>query len=143
MEVGYKTRQRALILQFLSDNRERHLSVDEVFDYLRAQQSPVGKSTVYRCLDRLVSQGRARRYFLGDGARACYQYVDGQGACREHFHLKCIGCGQLFHVSCERLDEIAAHVLEHHGFQVDHTKTVLYGLCAGCAAKRKETEGRQ
>ena len=143
MEVEYKTRQRALILQFLSDNRERHLSVDEVFDYLRAQQSPVGKSTVYRCLDRLVSQGRARRYFLGDGARACYQYVDGQGACREHFHLKCIGCGQLFHVSCERLDEIAAHVLEHHGFQVDQTKTVLYGLCAGCAAKRKETEGRQ
>ena len=73
MEVEYKTRQRALILQFLSDNRERHLSVDEVFDYLRAQQSPVGKSTVYRCLDRLVSQGRARRYFRGDGARACYQ----------------------------------------------------------------------
>ena len=33
MEVEYKTRQRALILQFLSDNRERHLSVDEVFDY--------------------------------------------------------------------------------------------------------------
>ena len=101
MEVEYKTRQRALILQFLSDNRERHLSVDEVFDYLRAQQSPVGKSTVYRCLDRLVSQGRARRYFLGDGARACYQYVDGQGACREHFHLKCIGCGQLsmYHAS--------------------------------------------
>ena len=47
MEVEYKTRQRALILQFLSDNRERHLSVDEVFDYLRAQQSPVGKS---RCV---------------------------------------------------------------------------------------------
>ena len=69
MEVEYKTRQRALILQFLSDNRERHLSVDEVFDYLRAQQSPVGKSTVYRCLDRLVSQGRARREFVGDGAR--------------------------------------------------------------------------
>ena len=38
MEVEYKTRQRALILQFLSDNRERHLSVDEVFDYLHSSR---------------------------------------------------------------------------------------------------------
>ena len=72
MEVEYKTRQRALILQFLSDNRERHLSVDEVFDYLRAQQSPVGKSTVYRCLDRLVSQGRGGREVFGGGARSIF-----------------------------------------------------------------------
>ncbi|WP_066454669.1 Fur family transcriptional regulator [Anaerotruncus rubiinfantis] len=132
---GYRTRQRELIEQFLVANRERHLSVDEVVDYLRGQGSPVGRSTVYRCLDRLVVQGAVRRYFLEEGAGACYQYAGKGTACREHFHLKCIGCGRLIHVECDYLDEVARHVLEHHHFTIDNTKTVLYGFCESCAQK--------
>ncbi len=135
---GYKTRQRERILRFLTENAGRHLSVDEVVDHLRGQAEPVGKSTVYRYLDRLVEQGLVRRYFLGEGGGACYQYAGDVERCREHFHLKCIGCGALLHVECSYLDEVAQHVANHHQFTIDHTKTVLYGLCETCAAKRKE-----
>ena len=44
--------------------------------------------------------------------------------------------GQLFHVSCDYLNQLGEHLLEHHGFVIDHTKTVLYGLCAACAKKK-------
>ena len=30
------------------------------------------------------------------------------------------------------------HLLEHHGFTVDHTKTVLYGVCADCAGTQEK-----
>lgn len=138
MEVsgGYKTRQRELILEFLTENKQRHLSADDVADHLRAEGSPVGKSTVYRCLDRLVGLGTVRKYLLEDGSPACYQFCEGDG-CVRHFHLKCTGCGALLHVECEYLVGVASHVLEHHGFQIDNTKTVLYGLCQGCTAQIK------
>ena len=132
---GYRTRQRELILQFLMENRQRHLSAEEIGDYLRAQGSPVSRATIYRYLDRLTEQGKVRRYFLEEGTGACYQFSDGEG-CREHFHLKCLGCGKLFHVECDYLAQVQAHVYAHHQFTIDNTKTVLYGLCAACAAKR-------
>ena len=50
--------------------------------------------------------------------------------------MKCTQCGQLFHVSCDYLNQLGEHLLEHHGFVIDHTKTVLYGLCAACANKK-------
>lgn len=108
-----------------------------MFDYLRAQQSPVGKSTVYRCLDRLVSQGRARRYFLGDGARACYQYVDGQGACREHFHLKCLAADAffLYHASAwTRLPHMCWST-------TDFRLTIQKPYCMALRRLRRQTEG--
>lgn len=128
--------QRERILQFLTENRDRHLSAEDVAAHLRAQQLPVGRTTVYRTLDRLVEQGAVRRYYLGEGAGACYQFT-GREDCHEHFHLKCTGCGRLIHVECDYLGEVSKHVLEHHQFTIDNTKTVLYGLCADCAAKNQ------
>lgn len=134
MDSGYKTRQREFILDFLIENKQRHLSADDVVDYLRAEGSPVGKSTVYRYLDRLVGLGTVRKYLLEEGKSACYQYCEGDG-CHCHFHLKCTCCGALIHVECDYLVGVAAHVFEHHGFQIDNTKTVLYGRCQDCTAK--------
>ena len=133
----YRTRQRERILQLLTERRGEHLSAEEVVDLLRREGAPVGRATVYRYLERLVEQGSARKYFLEGGAGCCYQYSGGED-CREHFHLKCTGCGALFHVDCDYLDALERHVFDHHQFIIDNTKTVLYGLCAGCAAKKGE-----
>ena len=137
---GYRTRQRELILEYLRKSQGQHLSAEELSDYLKQQGSPVGRSTVYRCLERLVEQGVVRKYYLGEGQGACYQYAKDQG-CGQHFHLKCVSCGKLIHVQCDYLNQVSSHVLEHHGFTIDHTKTVLYGLCAECSVK-KEKDGQ-
>lgn len=135
---GYKTRQRELLLQYLIQHESGHVTAEDVADYLKSQNNGIGKSTIYRHLDKLVSSGLVRKYFFEEGAGACYQYSGKQDECRHHFHLKCTGCGQLLHVECPYLDEIHQHVSAHHHFQVDHTKTVLYGLCEACQTKQKE-----
>ncbi|MEG2174399.1 MAG: Fur family transcriptional regulator, partial [Oscillospiraceae bacterium] len=109
-----------------------HLSVDDITALLEQEGSHVGRATVYRCLDRLVEQGALRRFAAGEGASACYQFVPDDG-CIDHHHLKCTGCNALLHVECGLLDSLAAHLLSDHGFVLDTTKTVLYGLCADCA----------
>jgi len=131
MPGTYKTRQRARITALLAEHRESHLSAEEIWRLLRERGDTVSRATIYRALDRLVEQGEVRRYAAGDGAYACYQLADEH--CSEHYHFRCTACGCVLHVECEHIDAIAAHIREEHGFLLDGTRTVFYGLCADCA----------
>lgn len=135
---GYNTRQRQLIWEYLREHPGQHVGVDDVVQYLAAKQSPVGRATVYRYLDRLVEEGAVRRYHLGANAGACYEFIPEPGHCSAHFHLKCTKCGKLEHVECKQLMEIADHVAQEHGFSIDQTKTVFYGICNHCTPGKGE-----
>lgn len=130
---GYKTRQRAVIEQALKKNGDRHITVEELSEQLLQSGEAVGRTTVYRSLERLVEEGKAQKY-TAIGESACYQYISG-GECCEHFHLKCVSCGKLIHIECRRLAALSEHIAAEHGFKVDMLKTVLYGLCEECAKK--------
>ena len=91
----------------------------------------LGKATVYRRLERLVEDGIVRRFVSDDAKVSCYQYAGGE-ACKNHYHLKCLKCGELLHVECDYLDEMSSHVLEHHGFTVDTHKITICGVCEKC-----------
>lgn len=134
-ENTYRTKQKEYILQFLKGNQDKHLTVEMILIYLKKNNTPVGKSTVYRFLDVLVNQGLVRKYIIEEGKSACYQYVEVDHGCREHFHLKCSDCGYLYHVECDQLSEIDGHIFEHHRFKVDNSKTVFYGVCEDCSKK--------
>ena len=125
---GYKTKQRALVEGILSENCGRHLTVEQVVELLEKNGSHVGRTTVYRCLEKLIEEGSVQKYAAAAGESACYQYLNGE-SCHEHFHLKCTSCGRLIHIECEHLGELSEHIGSEHGFKVDKLKTVLYGLC--------------
>lgn len=129
----YKTRQRSQILNCLIENKSKHLTADEIAVILKEQGCEVGKTTVYRSLEKLMEEGSVRKYICEEGKSACFQYVDGGKNCHQHFHLKCIMCGKLIHLECDYLSDLEQHIFEHHKFIVDNTKTVLYGICEECS----------
>ncbi len=134
--MGYKTKQGERIFELLIRNEKRHLTAEEICGLLRAEGAAVGTATVYRNLEKLVSEGKIKRYRLEEGESACYQYI-GDGSCHEHFHLKCLNCGEVIHLECGYLDELNGHLLGHHDFHLDCTKIVLYGLCSKCKEAEK------
>ncbi len=129
---SYHTKQRTQILQYLIDHKDGHVTADQITRHLRSQECSIGKATVYRYLDRLVSQGQVRKFLLEEGASACYQYVEEPGQCQEHFHLKCVTCGALIHLHCDYLSQLGQHIAQEHGFLIDSSRTVFYGQCAAC-----------
>ncbi len=136
--MGYKTKQGERILETLIRNEDRHLTAEEICVLLKEEGAAVGTATVYRNLEKLVAEGTIRRYRLDEGESACYQYI-GDGSCHEHFHLKCLGCGEVIHLECDYLDELNSHLLDHHSFHLDRTKIVLYGLCSVCRNKEVQS----
>lgn len=133
---GYRTKQRDLILSCIAETGGKHFTAEDLAEKLDARQCHVGRATVYRCLDRLLAEGVIRKYTLDGKSGACYQYAAGTCA-GEHFHLKCVSCGRLFHADCTFLNRLAAHIRDEHDFAVDPTRTVFYGTCSACGAAKK------
>lgn len=128
----YKTRQRSLIEEYLKKCRS-HITVDEMYLKLKSDGVNIGRTTVYRCLEKLADEGKARKYVPQDGRSVCYQYVEHSESCTEHFHLKCETCGALIHMDCRLMDELYGHIESEHGFHINRLKTVIYGVCEKCS----------
>ena len=133
-KISYNTKQKDNILCCIKDFGDSHFTAEELYRVLCEKGNCVGKTTVYRALERMTDEGALRKYTLGENKSACYQAS--LGACSEHFHLKCTGCGRLFHADCEFLSRISEHINEHHGFEINSSKTVFYGKCKICREER-------
>lgn len=134
----YKTRQSEILLACLKENSSRALRVDDIIDILKTKGESVGTTTVYRHIDYLVKQGFVRKFAAEDKTGALFQYIHDPAECNEHFHLRCSECGELIHLSCDFMKEMDEHIFEHHGFRVDNSKTVLYGICKNCIERKAD-----
>ena len=127
----YNTRQKDDVIKAIAEFGQSHFTAADVVKKLSDNGISVGQATVYRTIDRLSEKGELRKYIV-DGAASCYQSVGEHKGCHEHFHLKCAKCGTLIHVECDELTKIASHIASDHGFDVDFSKTVFYGICENC-----------
>lgn len=132
--MAYKTKQSEIVLEYLKENSDSHLTANEIAMALSGKN--VGKTTVYRHLEKLCRDGAVRKYILEEGDSACYQYI-GDSSCHSHFHLKCLNCNKLLHLECDHLSEIETHINAHHNFKVDSSRTVFYGICEECALAKE------
>ncbi len=132
--TSYKTKQRTALWQAVTESGGAHITVDGLTSKLEAQGSAVGRTTVYRYLEKLTREGKLRKY-VHTGESSCYQYVGEAELCHEHFHLKCENCGRLIHMECGHIDEFGIHIENEHGFKINKLKTVLYGICRECETK--------
>lgn len=127
---SYKTRQRQAVSEFLSSHSDRYLSVDDVFGLMRAQGMGVGRTTAYRTLESLASEGSVAKVVAPGGGESRYRLID--SAHRGEGQLVCLDCGRVLPLDCEMLQEFYQHVESDHGFKIDLSRTVLYGLCETC-----------
>lgn len=131
----YKTKQREILLDYLETVPGVHITASDVCEYFKKQGSPIGQSTVYRQLERLVDEGIINKYIIDGNSPACFEYVgaeihSGPETC---FHCKCEKCGKLIHLHCEELVGMQEHLQKEHQFTLNAMRTVFYGLCEQCS----------
>ena len=112
-----------------------HFTADDLYTLLLSRGERIGRTTVYRQLERLVSEGVACKINRED-AVSCYSYA--LGDCATHYHLLCTDCGHLSHLACHQVEDLCSHIEEEHGAKIDTARTVFYGLCAACSHKKRK-----
>jgi Fur family ferric uptake transcriptional regulator len=123
---GYKTKQKKRVEEFFILNRSRDFAVAEA---AAALQGEVGKSSVYRIIAELETEGLLRRFFRAEKDCFVYQYFD-CADCREHLHLKCAECGKVIHLTEQETSEINRIIGSH--FAIINEQSTLFGLCSDC-----------
>lgn len=90
-------------------------------------------STIYRIVDELLCDGVVIKN-LDNSNEATYRYVM---PCNNHKHLllKCNNCLEVFHISCDIVNDLNDHIYKKHKFLMDTSKIFLPGLCENCIKK--------
>lgn len=125
---NYNTKQKNLIQELLAESINQHLTVSMIVNQL---QGKVGQTTVYRILEKMISEGTVIKYESPRRSSSCYQYI-GIKEKANIFHLLCVDCGRILHTECENIFNLSEHMRVEHCFTVDNRKLVLYGYCEQC-----------
>ncbi|MDQ3855576.1 MAG: transcriptional repressor [Chloroflexota bacterium] len=124
---GYRlTPARTSVLSALS-RREGSFTAAEVLHDLEASAPEVGRATLFRTLDLLISLGTLERVRLPGG-------LDGYVLCGppHHHHIVCTACGVVGEVPGEALEAALSAAVEATGFALEHHALELSGTCRAC-----------
>ncbi len=136
---GYKlTKQRLAVLEVVSQNREKHLSTEEILSEVKKKYQDIGLATVYRAVRLFERIGLVQHISFDDG-RLRYQMADPEEK-HEHHHLICEICGDVIDVQEDMLELLEKNVYLEKGFTVYNHRLTVFGICKNCSSK---TAGRE
>ncbi len=128
----YKTKARALIIEYLQRNTGKRFTARDVFEQLKLAGENIDRATVYRNLEKLYTEGKLLRYKENDSQATCYQYSEGHEQCDRHLHAQCSACGRVFHLEKDFVEEFGKKIQAAYGIGVDYGKTMIVGRCEDC-----------
>ncbi len=124
-EKTYHTKQKDILLSLFKNNPEKCFSSKEIIENHNLRLS---EATVYRLLSQFVKDKTVNKFKNEKGSLYQYNHCNG---CR-HFHMKCIECGELYHIDSPMLKSVEDTIAESYDFFIDNTSTTLYGYCRNC-----------
>lgn len=123
---GYRmTPQRQIVLDTVCAHGG-HATAGEIYESVNELQPAINRTTVYRILDFFCELQLVAKADIG--GQTIYEVVGDS----PHHHLVCRQCGQVTSLADHHFDELAAHLLEEHGFEADLSHLAISGLCAEC-----------
>ena len=135
--ASYQTAQKKILIEYMTKHCDTAFTVEELAEKIGedgCREHVPGKSTLYRLMQKMVEDGRVKRFVKGNSRRFVYQIAAGE-RCDSHLHLKCTECGKLLHMDDDESLEILSTVLAKNSFNIDEKKTVLLGKCGECSVK--------
>ncbi len=124
------TIQKDLVLKTVQELK-RHLTADEVYEFIKKEHPTIGRGTVYRNLKILVEEGAIRKVEVPDGSDR-FDFT-----LKDHYHVKCVKCGDIFDVDMEQLPDLKAKIRDTHGMEFLGYDIFFKGICPAC----RTTEG--
>lgn len=125
------TIQRSLVYNAVQ-SLHRHVSADEVYEFIKKEHPSVGKGTVYRNLNILADHGEIKKIEIPNRSdRFDFTTAD-------HYHVLCVDCDQLSDVELKDMSNLIDSIHNSNGIQFIGYDILFKGICPECQKKRKK-----
>ncbi len=124
--IGLKaTFPRMKILDLFEKSEVRHLSAEEVYRLLLAENMDIGLATVYRVLTQFEQAGLLERHHFETG-KAVFELNEG----KHHDHLVCVDCGRVEEFYDPEIERRQKKIAKDKGFEIQEHALYLYASCS-------------
>ena len=123
--MGLKaTGPRLRILELFQTSGVRHMSAEDVYRLLLAENIEVGLATVYRVLTQFEQAGLLQRHHFESG-KAVFELNEGS----HHDHLVCLQCGRVEEFYDAEIERRQNRIAAERGFALHDHSLSLYADC--------------
>ena len=121
-KAGLKvTLPRIRILQILENNKQRHMSAEDVYKALIEADEDVGLATIYRVLTQFEAAGLVVRHNFEEG-HSVFELAEGE----HHDHMICLETGKIIEFQDEEIERRQHEIAEANGYVLEEHSLVLY-----------------
>jgi Fur family ferric uptake transcriptional regulator len=126
------TLPRLKILDIFQNSNVRHLTAEDVYKILLADNMDVGLATVYRVLTQFEQAGLLNRNHFETG-KAIFELNAGS----HHDHLVCLDCGRVEEFFDEAIEDRQNAIAKERGFNIAEHALAIYGNCTKVACPHR------
>lgn len=119
------TLPRIKVLEVFQRSTRRHLSAEDVYKALLAEDADIGLATVYRVLTQFEQAGLLTRNHFEAG-KAVFELNQGH----HHDHLVCLTCGKVEEFFDEAIEQRQHAIARERGFELQEHSLSLYAVCS-------------
>lgn len=112
----------------------RHLTAEDVYRHLLADDMDVGLATVYRVLTQFEQAGLLQRHHFESG-KATFELNEG----RHHDHLVCLQCGRVEEFFDPEIEKRQNQIARKRGFELREHALYLYVECTKTDCRYRKT----
>ena len=118
------TLPRIKILEVFQKTSSRHMTAEDVYRALLAEQADIGLATVYRVLMQFEQAGLLVRSNFESG-KSVFELNQGQ----HHDHLVCMSCGRVEEFFDPAIEARQRAIAQERGFELADHSLSLYAEC--------------
>ncbi len=118
------TLPRLKILEVFQRSKQRHMTAEDVYKLLLAEDADIGLATVYRVLMQFEQAGLLSRSHFESG-KSAFELNEG----KHHDHLLCLTCGRVEEFYDPEIEQRQRAVAEQRGFALQEHALSLYAVC--------------
>jgi Fur family ferric uptake transcriptional regulator len=135
--IGLKaTFPRLKILDLFQKTDLRHMTAEDVYRALLAENMDIGLATVYRVLTQFEQAGLLTRHYFESG-KAVFELNEGH----HHDHLVCLQCGKVEEFYDPEIEKRQLKVAKERGFAVHEHALYLYCDCLKSDCPNRKQQG--
>ena len=115
------TQPRVRILSLLENAKPRHMTAEDIYRQLIAENEDIGLATVYRVLTQFEGAGLVLKHNF-EGGQAVYELDRGE----HHDHMVDLDTGKIIEFESTEIERLQREIAEKHGYAIEDHALVLY-----------------